>query len=133
MEDLPLNWDPEPERREWWRNTTTNDRGYKVRRNGVDRIRLDRPNQEIVVPFKGSQWTIDRDLRPLMLHTVARLAHQANQALLRDLGYHDEARAKWEDLPETERIRFMRKGPEDRRVQNNLFEAIMSVLEPLTK
>ena len=130
---LPDNYDPDPDKREWWRNNATGEKGYLVRRNGVEKVRLDRPQEEILRSFKGNAWTIDRDLKPLMLHTEAQMCHVIDQKLLVNLGYHDEADREWHELSEPERIRFMREGQQGLREQDQQFDAIMKVLEPLTK
>jgi len=131
--DQPDDWAPEPGKEEWWRNIRDGQRGYRIRKGGMDFIRLDRPEEEILLPLKGNQWTIDRDLRPLHKHRCAMIAHAADRMLLIDLGYHGDASKAWHELLEPERIRFMEKGPEDMVVRNNLFAAIMRELEPLTK
>lgn len=127
------NWDPPEDRREWWRNIRDGQRGYKVRRNGVWRIRLDRPEQDINLPMTGYAWTVDHDLRPLNKHDVATVAFAADKRLCFVLGDHESSRREWHELTEQERIRFMQKGPEDTRIRNNVWRAIMRETEPLTK
>lgn len=126
------NWDPEPGKEEWYRDCVTADRGYLVRRNGVEMIKLDRPADNIVRPLSGHRWTIDKDVRPLSKHNVAQVAFVADRLLARFLGDHADKR-DWHELKQRERIEFMDKGPQDIRLRNLLFEDIMARCEPVTK
>lgn len=131
MKAEPEHWDPTKGEEEWWRDMQTSDRGYRIRRNGQDMIRLDRPNEEIIRPLTD-RWTIDRDLRPLTRHNIAQVAFLADRKLAFFLGDHSDRRA-WDELHEDERIKFMEDGPEDIRLRNLMFAAIMKICEPVTK
>lgn len=97
------NWDPSPTLRTWYSHVTTGDRGYLVRRNGKDAVRLDRgPTVEIIKPL-NKEWQPDEERRPISRGALARVAYVAHQAFCRALGEHEAARTEWESLSDQER------------------------------
>lgn len=125
----PDHWDPEPKERTWYRSTQTGDRGYLVRRDGKDRVRLDRPNEDIHRPLNGDDWALDEDYRPYTRFQVSHLAWQTDRLLLRMMGLPNDSRLDWSTLSEEKRMKFMKSGPEDDGLRSELWSAIMGVLE----
>lgn len=131
-EDLPAEYDPPKDKRVYYRNTTTGDRGYVVRRGGHDVIRLDRPNEEIIRPLHPTTWKLDKEHRPLTQMQIAQVAFDADKRLCFFLGEHEEARKEWLDLKDKERIKWMRQGPPSNpRIRHVQWKAIMHTLQPI--
>lgn len=127
------DFDPIPPDREWFRHETRGDRGYRVRRNGKDMIRLDRPMQELLEPLTG-QWKRD-EYGSLFLHEqISRVAFQADRGMCALVGLHPESRVTWQDLPDKQRTEFIRNGPpeEAHPARRVVYEAIFKALEPYT-
>lgn len=124
----PDHWDPKPDERILYRDKQTGDLGYLVRRNGQDRIRLDRPGQEII--RKLEDFDEENEFRPYNLHQVAVLAFESDKHLARMQGNHGDSRREWMNLREEERIRFMQHGPKGGGLRGELWSAIMDVLKP---
>lgn len=124
----PDHWDPKPDERIWYRDKQTGDRAYFVRRNGQDRVRLDRPGQEII--RKLEDFDEENEFRPYNLHQVAVLAFESDKLLAKMQGNHSESKREWMSLREEERIRFMQHGPKEGGLRAELFAAIMGVLKP---
>ncbi len=123
------NWDPLPHERAFHRHSTTGDLGWLVRREGKDCIRLDRPAQEIVRPFRPDEWIVEREHRPLTKYQLAQVAFEADKKLCFFLGHHDLSRREWLALKDEPRIAFTNNGPGGKGPRQQLFNAIMSVLE----
>src|SRR5262245_19057305 len=97
-ETLPLDFDPPAHEREYFRQASSGDRGYLVRRDGKDCIRLDRPEQELIFPLSG-QWKRD-EYGSLYLHDqIAQVAFNADRGMCALLGLHAESRLQWRELP----------------------------------
>jgi hypothetical protein len=107
------NWDPAPTEREWFSHRHSGDRGYKVRRNGQEHIKLDRPAEDITQPFKAHVWEPDQEYRPMTAAQVAQVAFAADKALCFFLGKHEAARREWASLSDKQKQFWMLKGPQD--------------------
>lgn len=131
--ELPPDWDPLPEAREWYRHSTTGDRGYRVRREGKDAIRLDRPEQELIQPMHG--WIRDEYGTTFPAEQIARVAFAADRAVCGIVGEHSISRQLWQDLREQDRIKFIRNGPGNgvHSVRKLVFDAIIDALEPFVR
>lgn len=107
--DKPVDWDPMPHERVWYSWKPTGDRGWLVVRDGVDCVRLDRPNHELIKPL--SECRKENEHRPLTAYDVAQVAHAADRVLCRVLQLYAEPRKEWIELKEEERIRWCNEGP----------------------
>jgi hypothetical protein len=111
--NVPLtdDWDPPIADREYFRHSSSGDRGYKVRRGGKEMIRLDRPMQEIILPLIESTWRPDEYGSKLLPMAAAMIAYAADREILRAHGRHAEARKTWQDLKDQERQKWLAQGP----------------------
>jgi hypothetical protein len=123
------HWDPKPDERILYRDTQTGDLGYLVRRGGKDRVRLDRPNEEIIRPL-DDHWAEENEYRPFNLFQVAAIAFESDKLLARMMGNHPEAKREWMSMREEKRIDFMQNGPSGNALRSELWTAIMGVLKP---
>lgn len=131
--ELPPDWDPLPGEREWYRHSTTGDRGYRVRREGKDAIRLDRPEQELIQSMHG--WTRDEYGSMFVREQIARIAFAADRAVCGVVGDHAIARQVWHDLREQDRVKFVAKGPPDgaHPMRRLIYNAIATATKPFTR
>lgn len=127
-----MDVDPTLDERRYVRHRRTGERGYLVVRGGVERVRLDRP-QETTLP-RTDDWDDDMDVTRLTLQQVARVAYAADMELLRALGHYQPETA-WLSLVPKVRIALVEKGPSgaDVAIRKLVWEAIWSVLRPLAK
>jgi hypothetical protein len=102
-----------------------------VRREGKDCIRLDRPNQEVVRPFREGEWSPVREFRPLTRLQLVQVAYEADRKLCFFLGLHAEARREWNAMRENDRLAWADHGPGGGAGRKELFRAIMAKLAPL--
>lgn len=123
------DWDPKPHERTYYRSTTDGQRGYLVRRNGQDRIRLDRPMEDVHSDLSG--WVKDEQKHPLSPHAAAKIAFIADQALARAIGDY-AAKGEWIDLTDKERARFMADGPDAGNYRDDFHAGVMKLLGELT-
>lgn len=123
------NWDPKPDERIYYRSATTGDLGWIVRRDGIDKIRLDRANQEIIRAFDEAAWIPDRDYKPFTLFQISHLAFEADKVLCRMVGLQKESKREFNMLPDKDRIEWMTNGPDTGGLRAELYEAIMGVLK----
>jgi hypothetical protein len=122
-------WDPEPSDRVYYRARQDGQRGYIVRR---DKIRLDRPMEELIREFTND-WAPDNQTYPVTEHAIARIAFVADRALCGAIGKHDVARDnEWLSLSDKARQKWMKEGPSSGDVRDDLFDAIMGTLRPLS-
>ncbi len=123
--------DPAPDRRVYYRNNATADRGYMVKRYGADHIKLDRgPGTDETKLFRSDEWTQEARSKRFAAHEVAQIAYVADCRLWRSLGNAKESKREWISLPEEERIRFLSEGPKvsaDHR-RARLWRAIVGAL-----
>lgn len=122
--------EPEPERDWVYQSQSTGNRGYLVMEDGKQKVRLDRPDEEIIVPFDGT-WSRLKEHRPLSRYHLTHVAFVADRALLKALGKHAEARIEWESLTPEERRDWMELGPEDDGVRERLYNKVLEALEEL--
>lgn len=123
-ESTPDDWDPEPGKRIYVRSMESGDLGWIVRRRGVDCVRLDRPNQEIVRVF-DSNWVVQHDHRPISHAQIVMLAYEADRALLRLLGDHVKSKKNWGDLTEKQRVAWIDVGPSNPPIRAILYRTIV--------
>lgn len=126
-----VNWDPPPNERTYYRSVGNADRGWLVRRNGIDCIKLDRPMQDIVRPFREHEWSAEKQHRPLNPIEKARVAYAADQELCKAIGLIRGSRKTWLDISDDMRIQWMNDGPERPDCRVKLFAMIMECLKEL--
>lgn len=102
--------------------------GEIIDRHGREWVRLDRPNEEILVPYSGpDEWPAERDERPLTVPQVRRIAFDADRALCRATGDYATSRKMWENLTDTERGDWLEKGPPEIGRRRKLWKAILAL------
>lgn len=133
--ELPPDWDPKPADREWWRHSQTGDRGYRVRRNGKDMVRLDRPEELLQTLVENGQWVRDEYGSLFVPEQIARVAFAADRAMCVLVGLHAESRTVWQDLPDKVRHSFVAHGPPKSAhpARRRLYDAIVEALQPDTR
>lgn len=123
------HWDPAEHERTYYSHMTTGDVGWMVRREGKDCIRLDRPNHEIIRPYRQDEWQPELQHRPLTKYQLLQVAFEADRKLCFFLGKHDIARREWLSLKEEDRIKWGQFGPGSGSGRRELFNAVMAALE----
>lgn len=130
-----LNWEPEPEDREWYRSRQTGELGYKVVRDGITKIRKDRPMEDLCTPYSEHNWKPEEERRPLTSHQLANIAFAADKEMCRFLGLHERSRKEWMSLREQEKHEWVEKGPAAEKESTPervvLYESIMVGLAEL--
>lgn len=124
----PAHWDPEPSERIYYRSAKTGNLGWLVRREGADKIRLDRAMQEIIIPFNKDEWDEERHYKPFSRTQVSLLAFEADKLLCRMLGQHERSRKEWLSLSDKERISWMEQGPGPDGLRGEVYAALFGVL-----
>lgn len=128
---LRAHYEPTPSERQWYRSASTSDRGWLVRRDGMSFIRLDRPSQELLRPFRDHDWIAEVEHRPLTPHQVSEVCFAADRALCKVLGMHDLARKEWMTLTDRERIDFTANGPGGEPRRRSAYLALRVKLEEI--
>ena len=123
------HWDPKPHERKYYRSAIDGQRGYLVRRDGKDRIRYDRPMEDLHTDLSG--WIEDKQLHPMSAHAAAKIAFIADKALCKAIGDYGP-KEEWIDLSDKERIRFMKDGPDVGGFRDEFHKGIMGLLKDLT-
>lgn len=121
------NWDPEPAERTYFRHQQSGERGWMVRRNGVEMVRRDLPNMEICKRLDHN-WVIDRETRPLSHVQVCQVALAADRQLCVALGLHAEGKRQWIDMTDAQRIKLMHQGPGGHQARGRLWAAVLEAL-----
>jgi hypothetical protein len=128
----PDEYDPPEYQRTYLRSVITGDRGWLVRRDGRQCVKLDRPNQDVCQPYRRDLWKGDAETRPYSISQMAQVAYEADRKLAQLEGRVQESRLGWLDMSETERIRWTKDGPKVKTgTRRELYTAIMGVLRPL--
>lgn len=127
------HWDPKPQEREWYREAATGQLGWLVRREGQDKIRLDREAEEILRKLDTSVWVPQLEHRPLNTANAAMVAFDADRSLCRHVGLMENSRKEWASLSDDQRIAWMTDGPTTHPIRAALFRAVQEALEPHTK
>ena len=104
-------WDPEPNERTYYRSQGSADRGWLVRRDGIDCIRLDRPMQDISRPYKAHEWLPEKEQHPLAPIAKAKIAFALDHELCQAIGLIKNSRKGWLDLTDDKKVEFMERGP----------------------
>jgi hypothetical protein len=127
-----LNWDPAPDEKTFYRSASDGQRAYLVKRAGKDMLKLDRPMEEILRPMDGT-WVPDTQIHPLTPHAIAAIAFAADRALCKAMGTNlAQKDQEWLSQKEQARIKWMESGPSTGDIRDDLYDAIMGTLKPLT-
>lgn len=124
------DWDPRPDERKYYRSTVDGQRGWLVRREGQDRVRLDRPMEDYHVKLDQT-WVSDVQQHPMSAHAAAKIAYIADQALCGAIGEFAPKKA-WIDLSDKERVRFMKDGPDVGGFRDEFHKGVKDLLKDLT-
>lgn len=117
--------------RVWYRHELDAQRGFMVVRDGKQYIQLDRPQEEILRPYREHEWTLDRQERPLSRMQVAKLTYIADQALCEILALYDHKRPEWLNLTVEKRLAWIATGPGEPKVRKDIYRAIWEALRPM--
>lgn len=123
--------DPTPDRRVYYRNLATGDRGYLVQRHGADHMKLDRGENgaDETRLFKPGEWQLEETQRGMNAHEIAQIAFEADKRYCKAKGKVKESKLEWLNLHDEERILWVKQGPpraDDTR--RRLWSAIVKVL-----
>ena len=117
----------------WYRSTVDGELGYLVERDGKQFMKLNRPNEEVLRNYNEAAWTPLVEVRPLSKAALGRVCFEADLALCRALGIHAATQKTWIDLSDKQRIAWMERGPQNDPARRSLWQAIVMVMEPLTR
>ncbi len=123
-------WDPDEEKREYYRHSMTGDRGWRVRREGRDMIRLDRAAKETCQPL-SSIWDKEGERRPFTRTQVTMIAFEADRKLCQALGLYGLARLEWQSLTPQVKKAWIEEGPAKPAIRHDLYTAIFETLAGL--
>ena len=122
---LPDNYDPKPEAKQWYRHVNDGQLGWIVKRDGVVKIKLDRPGpREIVKPFSKVQWQLCEETRKLTPYQIGEVAFAADRVLCRVLGKYQEAMNSWRTLEHAEQMNWIATGPVEDPTRMELYRTI---------
>lgn len=121
------SWDPHPNQKEWFKHVQTGDLGWKVKRDGVEKIKLDRASEDLIRPFRPGDWVPVHEHRPYTIAQVARIAFEADKALM---SYQGGKKKEWPSLKDEERIWWMEKGPKKNDMRARLYMAVFEAMKP---
>lgn len=130
------DWDPLPYERTYYRDATTGDLGWMVRRKGVAHIHLDRALDKIERKYVPEHWVLDREPVPFTLGQVAQIQFAADCKVCYYTGKMQLSRRQWSNIPEEERLKFMKDGPDDKspdQPRQRVFQAIRVALSKLAR
>lgn len=125
------NVDPEPADRVYYRHVMDGDRGYLVVREGVQCIKLDRPNQVIFQRFSEHDWAPDTTTVEIPVAAMIRVAFEADRELRRALGDYAGAKLTWENMDRAQKLRWEEQGPGKKAhlKRRLLFAAVKAALQ----
>lgn len=124
-------WDPLPHEKQWYRQGGSGGQlGWLVRRNGADRVKLDREAEEITLPFKAGDWVPEREHRPMTVAQLAQVAFEADRVLCFFVGLPANKKKDWVSLSDDQKIAWMDKGPTKHEIRKALYRAVSDALRP---
>ena len=126
------NWEPAPHERQWFRNVNSGERGYLVRTDGKDMIRLDRPTETNDKIYRPSDWVSDVQERPLTAYQLARVRFEADKFLRYFTGNPQSLKDDWLNLTDEQRQLWIKRGPR-KPERADLWKAIGVALEHLCR
>jgi hypothetical protein len=137
--DVSGHFDPTEGEKTFFRHRETGNLGWRVVRDGVEFVRLDRPMEEILFPLlrhkDGTPILWAEEDRPRLLGPgqAARISFEAYKALCAVTGKPTRAAAEWISMSEQARIDYSQKGPRNGTpLEMQLHRAIMGVLKTAT-
>lgn len=125
------NWDPAINDRIYFRSSSNGERGWMVRRDGIDCIKLDRPMQDISRPYKEGEWSREKQHWPMTEMDKARVTFAADKELCKAIGLFQGSRVTWLDLTDEKRVEWATNGPEKPDIRVKLHATIMECLREL--
>ncbi len=128
---IPDHWDPPEGAKTWVRHSRKGDEGWLVRRQGLDYVHYNRPNEVIEVPYNKGEWLDREEQRPMNDAQMAMVAFGIDRDLCGLLGSQTESRRSWIDLGDEEKIRWMSgDGPPDNceAIRSVMYDNVMAVL-----
>lgn len=130
---LRPHYEPIPADRVWVRSASDGERGWLVRREGMTYVRMNRPSQEIVKPYRKHDFIEEVEHRPLTKLQVAQVCFEADRAMCRVLNMHDLARKDWVSLSDRERAELMKDGPGGEPKRRGMYEVLRAYLEGISE
>lgn len=133
------DWDPDKDKREYYRHALTGDLAWLVKRGGREHMKMDRPDFDHTVAvyrddagnIKG--WVPEKEPAPLLSQQAAIIAFEADRALGRYTGDRSKAKS-WIDLREEDRRKWIEDGPTcPPGPRRDLYRAIVKALGPHTR
>jgi hypothetical protein len=131
--DDKLDYDPPPDKRRYFRHSSTGDLAYLVTRGGKEHIKFDRPFDPTVMPFREAEWKEEPHAEPMAPGQAVQVAFAADKVLCRYLGLPLKAKTEWAGLNDKERSAWIANGPVAPAARQELYAAIRKVLEPYTR
>lgn len=116
----------------WYRHRQTGDRGRFFYEGVAPFVQYDRPNGA-KLPFRESDWVEEVDAPPMSRGQIARVAFAADRQLLYFTAHYSKAKRDWAAQTDEERVEWIEKGPATGKDRKELFAAVMSALDPLTR
>lgn len=123
------DWTPAHSERTYYRSRQDGQRGFMVRRDGKDMIRLDREMEEILHPMDMNVWKADVQIHPINAYQLAQVAFAADREFCRVTGRTMEGKREWLSLKEKERVKWLQDGPDTGDVRDDLHDAIVGTLK----
>lgn len=106
-----IYFEPPKAQRVYFRHNMTGDRGYAVRREGKEAIRRDRPAIDDYT-FQLSEWVKESpETKKFTDAQIAAVQFEADKKLCWALGLPALAKREWIDLPEKQRVDWLKDGP----------------------
>lgn len=136
MKDSPMlrrHYEPGPDEKVWVRSAANGERGWLCRRDGMTYVRLDRPSQELLRPYRQHDWIEEAEHRPLTPMQIAQICFEADRAFCKVLNLHDLARKDWMSLTDRERGELVKNGPGGEPRRRGLYELVRKYLEGLSE
>jgi hypothetical protein len=123
------DWDPAPQEKEWFRESSSGNLGWKVKRDGIWKIRLDRAMEEVIRPYRDGEWVPEKEKRPMTVAQVGEICFLADRRLIT---YTESPGLKkdWHDLSDDLKIQWMERGPTKGDMRVSLYKGIKEALAP---
>lgn len=90
---------------------------------------MNRPDEDIVVPFRQGEWVPEMEHRPMTIAQVAEIAFTADRRLI-TFAVNPGLAKSWHDLSDDLKIQWMEKGPKKEPMRIALYKAIKEALKP---
>lgn len=125
----PDHWDPPEHERQYFRSAQTGDRGWLVRRDGKDYMKLDRKAEVIERLYREGEWIEEApEMADFTAIQIAMVTFEADKALCKQLGDTKKARREWLNLLDEQRIQWMNDGPQEPR-RKRLYQAVKKAMQ----